>query len=250
MRRRTLSLLAATLLAAPALSAQTVATQAGTTYTTASLSQSATYGSSMGGMQVTAHFADGVTQTATWGDLGEGSFGAGTARFRLAFPGDQNTGSPGSYLWSLDNLWSGGLTRLVFSGAPGNTVFDMNGDDELTPNSALGIPLAFGPVIGEDEWMESPYAAGATVTYRNAVALVGRAAFGDIFEQVDLAFGTALVGGAGVTFDLDTDSIGAGTSLDPQNPPTSTVPEPATVALLGAGLAAVGALRARRRSAC
>jgi hypothetical protein len=237
--------LAAAVLAAPALRAQTIATETGTVHATAALSSAATYGASMSGMRVTAHFVDGASLTTAWGDLGDGRFGASTARFRLAFPGAENTGSPGSYLWTLENLWSGGLTRLVLAGAPGGTVFDMDGEAELTLDSALGIPLAFGPAGEEGD--ASPYAAGATATYRNAVALVGATPLGDLFEQVDLVFGLALAAGDGVAFDLDTDSIGDGASLDPIAPPVTTTPEPAGVALLGGGLAALGAARARRR---
>jgi hypothetical protein len=252
MRRHALALLAASLLgasllAAPAARAQTIATETGRVHTTNSLSTAATYGSAMGGMLVTAHFADGAALSAAWGDLGEGVFGVSTARFRLALPGDANSGSPGEYLWTLDNLWAGGLTRLVLSGAPGATVFDINGEEELTPNSAYGIPLAFAPHWAEDELRESPYAAGARVTYRNAVALVGSSPLGDLFEQMDLEFGLALAGGDGVTFDLDTDSLGAGDSLDPVDP--TVTPEPASVALVGGGLAAVGLVGARRRAA-
>jgi len=243
MRRHTLALLAAGLLAAPALSAQIIVTETGTVYATGSLSSAATFGASMSGMRVTAHFADGLVLAAAWGDLGDGVFGAATDRFRLAFPGEVNTGSPGSHLWTLDNLWTGGLTRVVLSGAPGRTVFDMNGDDELTPNSALGIAFALGP---DDEGLSSPYATGTTAHYRNAVALVGAAPLGDVFEELDVVFGVALAGGVGVTFDLDTDSVGEGSAITPA-PTTTVTPEPASVALLGGGLAGVALVGARRR---
>ena len=245
------SALAVSLSAAPALHAQTLAVETGVVHTTSSLSTAATYGSSMAGMAVTAHFTDGASATSAWSDLGEGTFGVSTARFRLAIGADENTGAPGAFLWQLDNLWSGGLTRLVLSGAPGRTVFDMNGDDVLTPNSALGIPLTFAWQL-EGEPVPSPYASTATVTYRNAVALVGSAPLGDVFEQVDLLFGTTnpLMGTTGIAFDLDTDGIGAGAVLDDGgNSPVSTVPEPATVALLGGGLFVLGVVGRRRAAA-
>ncbi len=258
MRLPILSLIAAGLVAAPALRAQSVVTETGTPYTTANLSSASTTGSAMAGMQVTATFTDGESVSGVWGDLGDDLFGVSTQRFRLSLGAETNTGAPFDFLWSLDNLWSGGLTRLVLSGAPGRTVFDMNGDDVLTENSALGIALR---LQGEDPFSPSRYDATATVTYRNAVALVGASPLGDVFEQVELLFGGAspLAAGTGVAFDLDTDTIGEGASLDPQGGsggsggsgggPVSTVPEPTTVALLGGGLALLGGVRVRRRRA-
>jgi hypothetical protein len=251
MRRHALALLAASLLgasllAAPAARAQTIATETGRVHTTNSLSTAATYGSAMGGMLVTAHFADGAALVRRLGRPGRGRVRVSTARFRLASPATPTAARPRV---PLDPRQPVGrrLTRLVLSGAPGATVFDINGEEELTPNSAYGIPLAFAPHWAEDELRESPYAAGARVTYRNAVALVGSSPLGDLFEQMDLEFGLALAGGDGVTFDLDTDSLGAGDSLDPVDP--TVTPEPASVALVGGGLAAVGLVGARRRAA-
>jgi hypothetical protein len=252
---RALALLAALVAAPTALHAQTLVTQPGTTYITRSLSSAATFGASMAGMRVTAHFADGGAASAAWGDLGDGRAGVRTERFRLSVDATQNTGAPFDFVWSLENLFGGGLTRLELRGAPGRTLFDMEGGVEGTPNSALGIPLTFAfGFDAEGNFTPSPYAAGAVVTYRNAVSLVGAAPMGDLWETVDLAFGDALAGGAGLFFDLDTDSVGEGASLDPIDdgsgggPPVTTTPEPATFALLGGGLLALAGTRARRRT--
>jgi hypothetical protein len=106
------SVLAVALPTAPALHAQTLAVQTGVVHTTGSLSTAATYGSSMAGMAVTAHFSDGASATSAWSDLGEGMFGVSTARFRLAIGADENTGArvPSS----------GGSTTSGRVGSPGS----------------------------------------------------------------------------------------------------------------------------------
>ncbi len=98
---------------APALGAQSILTNPGTAYQTTALSSARTFGGDMLGMGVTAHFADGTQTSAAWGTLGEELFGVSTSRFQLSVGASINTGSPGRYVWSLDNLWSGGLTRIV-----------------------------------------------------------------------------------------------------------------------------------------
>jgi hypothetical protein len=238
--------------AARGLDAQTVVTAPGTSYQTGGLATSQTRGSNMTGMGVTAHFTNGTTASAAWGDLGGGLFGAGTSAFSLTFPGTTNTGTFG-FEWRLTNASGAGLARLVLSGASGRTVFDMNEDDVLTPNSAFGIPLMFRPGVDENGlYAPSPYAAGSTVTYRNAVRVGAAAPLGDVFEQVDLVFGTALAGGLTAEFIMDSDSVGEGEVIGPVGPgpvaPGTTVPEPATVALMAGGLAALaaGARGARR----
>lgn len=234
-------------LAAHPLAAQTLVTSTGTPYRTSGLSSAQTFGASMAGMSVTAYFADGATANAAWRDLSGGLFGAETSLFRLTFPEDVNTGTFG-HDWRLTNAWSAGLTRLVLSGLGGRTVFDVNGDEVLTPNSALGIPLQFRPDVDANGLeVPSPYAVGSTVTYSNVVRVGAATPLGDVFEQVDLVFGTALAGGLTAEFIMDTDSVGEGGTIGPV-PPTSTVPEPATVALMAGGLAVLAAARGARRA--
>lgn len=257
MRPSSLLALAAVAASASTVGAQSILTNPGTAYRTAALSSARTAGADMAGLRVTAHFADGTQTSAAWSMLGEELFGVSTARFQLSVGAAVNTGSPGQYVWSLDNLWSGGLSRLFLSGAAGRTVFDMDGTTEGTPNSALGIPLAFAPDVQPDGTeLPSIYAEDAIVTYRNAVSLVGATAFGDLYETMDLVFGRALVGGARLAFDLDTDTVGDGASLDPigggggggGGQPVSTVPEPGTMLLLTAGLAVMGVVGNRGRT--
>lgn len=249
--------LVATALSTAPLHAQTVATQTGTVYQTQSMKSSSTFATDMTGMRITAYFADGrVLGGLSWGalDVDGAEYGVAGAGFRLSMPGTANTGYEAEWIWSLQNTGTVGLTRLVFNGAPGRTLFDAVYDEVRTDNSSYGRPLTFAPTYPDPfTTVPSPYAATSTVTYRNAATLAGATPLFDLFEEVDLVFGAALAGGDAVAFDLDTDTIGDGATLDPLDAgpggPTTATPEPASFALVGGGLLALGGALRRRRAA-
>lgn len=102
-----------------------------------------TLGSGMDGMRVTATFADGFTELATWARTGSSSGGAIGSNWTLREQGD-TFGSA----WALSHARASGLVGLFFDAGTGGTIFDVNFDSGVirpgestlmgTPNSARG----------------------------------------------------------------------------------------------------------------
>jgi hypothetical protein len=219
---------AALTLAATALPAQVIATNAGVTYVATALTGFATTGSEMGGLLVTAFFTDGSSAGGVWGDLGGGSWGLSLPSFSLSLPG---AGDTFSVPWTFLNTSGAGLTRLVLNGAPGGTVFDFLQGADITPGSEFGKAMQ---LVGGDPF-------GTTATYRNIVQIGAALPLGDLYETLDITLQTPFTGQA-LEFITDTDNVGRGGRV-------TATPEPATVALLAAGLAATALAARRRRSA-
>jgi hypothetical protein len=228
--RLTTPILAATLAATlpAAARGQTVVTDPGVVYTATALTGFATTGNDMGGMTVTAHFTNGSSSSASWGDLGGGIWGAETLAFRLGLGGGSDTyTSP----WQLLDLSGLGIDRLLIHGAPGKTVFDVVPDPFLTDGSAQGNPFS---IVGGDVF-------GTVATYRNLVRIGGAAPLADLFETLDISFQKS-VGPNGMQFIADTDNIGVRGTI-------TQTPEPATFGLLAAGAAGLLGVQWRRRRA-
>ena len=117
-------------------------------------------------------------------------------------------------------------------GAPAGGVFDRAfGGLAGTPGSGPGRDVVEANDPGGNEFE-------MTVTYRNAVGVGGAPPVGDLFESVEIAFGNGVPEGENYSLFLDTDvAVGL-----------TTVPEPASVLLLGGGLAALAAVARRRRT--
>jgi hypothetical protein len=227
---------------APAASAQTYTTEVGTPYTSSLATASfGTRGQDMGGMGVMALFDGGGSASAAWGDLGGGVWGVSTPLFSLTHEAFEATGIQCSF--TLANLGAAGLRRLVFSGAPGKTVFDINVAPDLgvpgegTPGSSSGRELTVCDNVGQ----------GSTAVYRNIVAIGGQPAIGDIFEQLELTLATPVPAGAFVTMIFDTDHLPLDAIIRPTPVPT-TAPEPASFAMLGGGLLLFGGIAEARRT--
>ncbi len=203
--------------------AVTVAYDAGVTNTTTALTGTGTYGNMMDGMEVTAFFAAGGSETAIWADTGSTAGAASGTDWSLSESGDTWSGT-----WVLSATV--GITRVLIDAGPGNTVFDTTfGGAFGTDGSASGKSFS----VTSDHSNLNIYA-----TYRDAVALGTAAPVGDLYRYLDIEFrDTAFQGSLG--YQSDTDNIEFAGDIAP-------LPEPTTLAIWSA-LGGLGMIAARRR---
>lgn len=203
-----------------------VAFDAGTTQETTALTGFGTTGDLMAGMSLTAYFSNNTSETVTWLDLGGlsgGATGTGWSLFETGDTWDQN--------WTLTSTGAQ-IDRLFIDGGVGDTVFDTYfGGVTGTTGSALGKNFSVTGGLG---------AYDITATYRDAVALTGNAAVGDLFRYLDIDFTTSAFGSGTttLTFITDTDNLKFGGDI-------AAVPEPSTYILLGSGLMGLAWVRRR-----
>ncbi len=208
-------LIMCTLIASLAMSTANAATvtvnyDAGTLQDTTAITNYATTGANMDGMNLEITYGDGTSTSALWGNTGISSGVATWTGGFLELIGDSFYSS-----WNL--VAQTGISSILLDAAIGNSLFDTTFDNSLgTVGSAAGRDFSVTSASAD---------YNITATYIDAIGVAGNAAVGDIYRYLFIDFGqTAYTGTLG--FLQDTDNLRD----------ISPVPVPAAAWLFGSAL--------------
>jgi hypothetical protein len=207
----------------------------GQTQLTSGISNAQTDGDEMVGMKVVATFSDNTTETLFWAATVADTGGVTGNGWSLIQSGDTfNDISP----WILTST-SKIIKSFFIDAGLGDTVFDTDGVAVLSPNSALGKQFKFDPFAptAHTDW-------DVTATYSDIVQ-VGGTIYGDLYRNLNISFDNSFfaptTAPAVLSFIADTDNLEISGDIN-------SVPEPATMLLLGTGLVGVaGAARRKQK---
>lgn len=179
-------------------------------------------GADMADMQITAEFANGSSETLTWGPMGSDGVtgGAVSAVWGVVLSGDSfgqiDTSTNTFYgRWVINNTGNVDIVELTLNGMNAGVVFD----------TEYGDASANGSGAGREMVADSPA----------VVALYSQNYIDELYSVMSLISRSGVLVGAGsrTAFMTDTDLIAT----------SSTVPAPAGLALLAIGL--LGVVRKR-----